>query len=180
VTGPPLSLKDIERKAEALLKGYSEPPIPVQAVAAALGLEVEAADLGEDVSGVLVVGADHGVIGVNEAHPFVRQRFTIAHECGHFVLHRSHGSLFIDKKYRAFFRDERSEQGIDAQERVANAFAAALLMPEAIVRRAAKRYAFELGDEDGPITELARLFQVSTQAMTFRLVNLGILGPQRA
>jgi Zn-dependent peptidase ImmA (M78 family) len=169
------SSKAIERKAEALLTRFKEPPIPVNVVAQLLGLEVEPADLGDDVSGILVVSGDRGVIGFNKAHPLVRQRFTIAHEIAHFVLHRSEHSLFIDKHYRAFFRNEKSAKGTDWRERAANAFAAALLMPEGMARRAAKVHEFELGDEDGPVEELARAFQVSTQAMTFRLVNLGII-----
>lgn len=172
-----LSNKTIERKAEALLTRFRQPPIPVTAIAQSLGLEVEPVNLGDDVSGVLVVSGDRGVIGFNSAHALVRQRFTIAHECGHFVLHRSEDSLFIDKQYRAFFRNEKSAKGTDWRERAANTFAAALLMPEAMVRRAARLHEFELGDEDGPVAELARAFQVSSQAMTFRLVNLGIIAP---
>jgi Zn-dependent peptidase ImmA (M78 family) len=172
-----LSSKKIERKAEALLARFKVPPIPVNAVAQSLGLVVEPVHLSDDISGLLVVSGDCGVIGFNETHPLVRQRFTIAHECAHFVLHRSEDSLFIDKRYRAFFRDEKSTKGTDWRERDANTFAAALLMPEVMVRRAAKVSAFELGEEDGPMEELARTFQVSTQAMTFRLVNLGILAP---
>ena len=174
------SLKAIERRAEALLARFKEPPIPVNVVAQSLGLLVEPADLGADVSGVLVVSGDSGVIGVNKSHSLVRQRFSVAHECAHFVLHRSESSLFIDEKYRAFFRDQKSAKGTDSQERAANAFAAALLMPETLVRRAAKVYAFELGEEHGAMAELARVFQVSTEAMTWRLVNLRLLAPARA
>jgi Zn-dependent peptidase ImmA (M78 family) len=167
----------IERKAEALLVGHRETPVAVNAVAAALGLVVEAASLGDDVSGILVVNGDRGVIGFNREHPIFRQRFTVAHEIGHFVLHRREEQLFIDKMYRAFFRDGTSRQGTDLRERDANAFAAALLMPGSFVRRAARRHHFELGDEGGPVQDLAQLFQVSTQAMTYRLVNLGIIAP---
>jgi Zn-dependent peptidase ImmA (M78 family) len=174
-----LSGRSIERKAEALLTRFKEPPIPVNAIAQSLGLDVEPADLSDNISGVLVVSGDGGVIGFNRTHALVRQRFTVAHECAHFVLHRSEGSLFIDKRYRAFFRDARSGRGTDSRERDANTFAAALLMPEAMVRRAAKAYEFELGDEGGPIADLADAFQVSTQAMTYRLSNLGILGPAK-
>jgi len=94
-------------------------------------------------------------------------------------LHRDEEQLFIDKGYRAFFRDTASGKGTDMRERDANAFAAALLMPAALVRRAAKSYHFDLGDEGGPVEELARRFGVSSQAMTLRLANLDILGPTK-
>lgn len=167
----------IERKAQRLLSHYRKPPIPVNSIAEKLGLEIEPVQLSDDISGLLVVSDDHGVIGVNKEHALVRRRFTVSHEIGHFVLHRQEEQLFIDKSYKAFFRDRKSASGSLRREREANAFAAALLMPSALIVKAAKAYEFELGEEDGPVTDLAELFQVSTQAMTFRLVNLGIFAP---
>lgn len=176
---PFLSTESIERKASALIAGYREAPIPIAAVANSLGLDVQQVSLGDDVSGILVVNPTGGVIGVNKDHARARQRFTIAHEIGHYVLHRQDEQLFIDKGYRALFRDENSSRGTDTREVDANAFAAALLMPASVVRKSARSHHLDLGDEGGPIEELARLFQVSTQAMTYRLVNLAILAPNR-
>src|ERR1041384_7945755 len=90
-----------EHRAEALLKklGLYRVPVAVERVAAGLGLQVERADL-DDVSGLLVIEDDKGMIGVNASHPQVRQRFTIAHEVGHYVLHRDQLPVFIDKKLR--------------------------------------------------------------------------------
>src|SRR5688500_17955752 len=69
--------------------GIKETPIPVEQVALRLGLQVERAALGDDVSGLLVIQDGHGVIGVSATQSPVRQRFTIAHETGHFLLHRN-------------------------------------------------------------------------------------------
>jgi Zn-dependent peptidase ImmA (M78 family) len=167
-------MKEIESHTLSLLSNFKAPPIPVNAIATSLGLDIEREGLGEEISGLLVVGNGGGVIGVNREHPLVRQRFSIAHEIGHFVLHREQVQLFIDKTYKAFFRDGKSARGTNKMEREANAFAAALLMPSGLIRRAAKSYEFELGDEGGPVDDLAELFQVSTQAMTYRLMNLGL------
>jgi Zn-dependent peptidase ImmA (M78 family) len=150
-------------------------PVPVEHLALRLGLAVERADLGRDVSGVLVVRNGRGLIGVNADQAPTRQRFSIAHELGHFVLHRIQMPVFIDtqftRPYLAAFRDATSSTGEDKREREANAFAAALLMPESLVRDAVARLALDVED-DAAIVQLAKRFDVSRQAMTYRLVNL--------
>jgi Zn-dependent peptidase ImmA (M78 family) len=166
----------LENRARQVLKqtGIDSVPVPIHLVAKRLGLLVEGAKLGDEVSGILVVEGGRGVIGYNIAHPLVRQRFTIAHELGHYVLHSSDSTLFIDEHYFAAFRDRRSGDGTDAREREANSFAACLLMPAHLLKHAIENRRLDLGDEDG-LGELARLFQVSSQAMMFRLANLGLL-----
>jgi Zn-dependent peptidase ImmA (M78 family) len=145
----------------------------VEGVALYLGLQIERAKLGDDVSGVLVVADGRGIIGVNSDHSPVRQRFSVAHEIGHFLMHRNAQDLFIDKGYFAAFRDSRSSTGEDRREREANAFAAALLMPARLVKNAVAQHRFDLGDEEA-LDALAELFQISRQAMTYRVANLGI------
>jgi Zn-dependent peptidase ImmA (M78 family) len=170
-----LPTKTIEaRAAEVLQKTDAlRIPVPVDLVAHRLGLVVEPASLGEDVSGVLVVDGDHGTIGVNKAHPPVRQRFTVAHEIGHFILHRDRSGLFIDKGYTAVYRDSTASKGEERGEIQANQFAAALLMPQDLLVEAVEHRGFDLGDEEA-LADLAREFQVSLQAMTYRLSNLAI------
>jgi Zn-dependent peptidase ImmA (M78 family) len=168
--------QDAEAQAQQLLLqfGIDEPPIPVERIVRHLGLKLEATEFGDDVSGILVVEAGRGIIGVNSSHSRVRQRFSIAHELGHFVLHSANARLFIDKKYFAAFRDSRSSTGENKREREANAFAAALLMPTDLVTRIVDHHQFDLAD-DAYVETLANLFQVSKQAMTIRMVNLGLL-----
>ena len=173
----------IEKKAEAILRETNVYylPIPVVEVARRLKLSVEAASLGENVSGLLVLRDGNGaVIGYNNSHSEVRQRFTIAHEIGHFVLHQeqTHKSLFIDKKYAAVYaRNDQSSTGENKYEIQANAFAAALLMPTDLLRTEIDLTGFDLADER-VLSELAKKFKVSTQAMAYRLANLGVLSYQ--
>ncbi len=169
------ALSNIEKQAAKILKktGIDAAPVPVHLVAQRLGLLVESAPLGDEVSGLLVVDGDMGVIGYNATHPSVRQRFTIAHEVGHYILHRADTTLFIDERYFSAFRDQRSSSGADPKEREANAFAASLLMPTHLVRREIEHQRFDLADEDA-LSSLAATFQVSVQAMAFRLSNLGL------
>ena len=169
-------MNDIEAKAQQILRRFkvTDPPVPIAEIAEGMGLELEPAALGEGVSGLLVVEGGKGKIGYNRSHPEVRQRFTIAHELGHYVLHSQTQHLFIDRSYSVYLRSGASSKGVDAHEIQANQMAAALLMPAALVRRAARSTAFDLGDEEG-LRGLARQFNVSSQAMSFRLVNLGLV-----
>ncbi len=164
----------IEKKARRLLAEarLSAPPVSVEQVADCLGIKIEPTDLGEDCSGVLVRHRDRAVIGVNWAHHSNRQRFSIAHEIGHFVLHE--GDTYIDKGYRVNFRDLEAGSGTKKEEVEANAFAAALLMPAEWVRNAFKQQPFDLTEDDG-LEMLAEKFEVSTQAMTYRLMKLRLV-----
>ena len=164
----------IESEADQLLvhTDINNPPVCVKQVAAHLGIKIEETDLGEDCSGVLVRNGDRAVIGVNKEHHPNRQRFSIAHEIGHFMLHE--GDTYIDKGYRVQFRDLESGSGTKGEEMDANAFAAALLMPAEWVKEAFYQQPFEL-TEDDVLQMLAQKFQVSTQAMSYRLMRLRLL-----
>ena len=166
----------LEQQAKQLLAdaGVDTPPVPVEQVADHLEIKIELADLGEDCSAILVRDreGDRAVIGVNWSHHSNRRRFSIAHEIAHYVLHK--GDTYIDKEYRVNFRDLESGSGTQQEERAANAFAATLLMPAAWVREAFKQQSFDLTEDDS-LEILAKKFQVSTQAMTYRLINLQII-----
>ena len=152
--------------------GVNSAPVLVEQVAEHLGVEIELADLGEDCSAVLVRNGDRAIVGVNKEHHLNRRRFSIAHEIGHFVLHR--GDTYVDKGYRVHFRDLESGSATKREEMEANAFAAALLMPAEWVRHAFNQQPFDL-NEDGGLENLARKFKVSAQAMAYRLINLEMI-----
>ena len=86
--------------------------------------------------------------------------FTIAHEIGHFFLHKDmliSDEIHVDILYRM----------TNEQEKEVDYFAGALLMNKTLLEKAYK---------DGhSITELAELFDVSVSAMTVRLDVLGLL-----
>ena len=164
----------LERMAEGLLAnaGVNSAPVDLNRVAEHLCIKIQYVDLGEDCSGVLVRNGDRAVIGVNEDHHSNRQRFSIAHEIAQFVLHS--GDTYIDKGYRVQFRDLESGSGTKREEMEANALAAALLMPAAWVRRAFLLKPFDLAEDD-VLKMLADNFNVSTQAMTYRLMKLRMI-----
>jgi len=151
-------------------------PIPVEEIAAHLGaqLSYEPFQGKGELSGMLLRDKDRAVIGVNSAHPSVRQRFSVAHEIGHLVMHE--GAMFVDQTVR-FNRDGKSSLAIDPQEIEANQFAAELLMPGNLVKAAVQKRTSKKPNipQRVLIADLAKEFQVSEQAMEFRLINLGII-----
>jgi len=167
-----------ERAAQELLDrhGIVEPPTPVADLAEAEGIVVVREPFEDDgVSGVLIREPERTMIIVNAANAPVRQRFTIAHEIGHFKLHQ--GAVYLDGRARVNFRDGLSSMATDREEIGANAFAAALLMPAPWVR-----WAFEstvlnatINSEDELAELLGARFGVSRQAMLIRLTNLGLV-----
>lgn len=164
----------IKRAVEELLAlpGADARPLPLEDIARFRGIEVvrDPLESDDDVSGFYFREGNQRVIGVNSAHPRVRQRFTIAHELGHAVLHDAEG-VHLDRTF--MFRNRVSSMAIDAKERDANAFAAELLMPESEVLEAVEADGLDITD-DREIARAARRFGVSVQALTFRLANLGL------
>lgn len=112
---------------------------------------------------------------MNANNAEVRQRFTIAHELGHLVLHKGK-RLVVDRAVRVNFRDSVSSLATDREEMEANAFAAGLLMPSAAVTDELHRIVRGRHRTDSEVVDvLAGKFQVSRSAMEFRLINLGML-----
>lgn len=173
-----MTSQPVDLRAEEILRKTDtyKVPVPIEVLAHRLKLTTEASALGDSVSGMLVVENDRGAIGYNSSHARVRQRFTVAHEIAHFILHlkrNRRSQLFIDP-FVIFRRDDSSATGNDRQEIEANRFGAALLMPATLVLKEIKKHGLDLDDEDG-LVFLAKRFKVSTAAMTYRLNALGLL-----
>ena len=168
---------DIEQKARDLINRarLTGPPVQLEELVKHLGL-LMAANLGDEISGVLVVKEGAGIIGYNRDQARVRQRFTIAHEMGHFILHHAAQNLFIDRSATSVFhRDQSSSTGDRALEVQANQFAAALLMPSDFIAEELRNAYFR--DDEEMISALAQKFVVSEHAMSLRLSRLGHVSP---
>ena len=161
-----------ERAQEILAElAITKAPVPVERVAKKLGAVVRYSAFDDTLSGMITVKEGVPIIAVNALHHPNRQRFSIAHEIGHLVLHREFitNHVHVDKSF-ALHRDERSAQGEDRLEIDANAFAAELLVPQEWLRLA---IAPEMDlDDDRALTTIARQFKVSTAALQNRLLNL--------
>lgn len=136
--------------------GVTTPPIDIAAVAAHCDLPIRyRSDLPAKVSGFLYCGPVRDVIVVNAHHSRVRQRFTIAHEIGHWYF--DDPSL----SFKGIHRDYSTypERGVDL-------FAAELLMPRPLL--------LEQWSSCTDPSTLAGRFQVSRGAMIRRLHEVGL------
>jgi Zn-dependent peptidase ImmA (M78 family) len=162
-----------QRARELRTQVDSSIPVDVEAAAQALNIAVRYQALEDSVSGILVIKQDGAILGVNEKHHRNRQRFTIAHELGHFLLHKEAADVFVDSV--VFHRDELSATGTMQQEIDANAFAAELLMPADTLKAKVGPQPLDMFD-DARVRRLATEFGVSTHAMTVRLTRLSLIG----
>lgn len=149
-------------------------PVPVEKIAKSRGIAVQYSPLDPELSGMAYVRDGLGIIGVNALHHPNRQRFTIAHELAHHMLHRKHieGAVHIDKSFNMLFRDSEAAKGTDLIEITANAFASELLMPRVFLDALVGSGGFDIDDE-AAIVGLAKKFKVSTSAMRVRLFVYG-------
>lgn len=140
-------------------------PVKVIPVAKEFGISVYVSDdMADNISGMIKKdvgrGGDSGyAIFVNDRHANVRKRFTIAHEIGHYVLHKDLiGDGIVED---ALLRATGLTNSI---ERQANAFAADLLMPWALLEQATV-------DGFSSIEAMADAFEVSNDAMSYRVLG---------
>ena len=147
---------------EVVSRYLGEAPVNLDRMAAALGLEVDRIDLFDepDVAGKIERTQAGYRITINAMDPPRRQRFTLAHEIGHYILHRDLiGDGIVDQ---GLYRSRLS----NTVEREANRYAANLLMPTSLVRAAWR-------EGDRSIAGTAARFNVSEDAARIRLQELG-------
>ena len=137
------------------------------------------AELSDGISGLIQRDRDGYAIKVSGAEHEYRRRFTMAHELGHYLLHRSildeEGGTNDNRLYRNDINGRAYNSQIeDIHERQANSFAANLLMPEEAVRRVWLEEARKCQGGVPTLTALHRRFRVSPSAMKWRLKNLGL------
>ncbi len=144
-------------------------PVDVIKIANLNDIKVFKGDLDKKTSGAIRYNKkeDRFEILVNKNDVTSRQRFTIAHELGHYFLHRD---FLKDEEVHVdtiLYRDD-SEKDEEARrrEKEVDYFAGALLMNKTLLEKLRS---------ENTITELAEIFNVSVSAMTVRLDILGLL-----
>jgi Zn-dependent peptidase ImmA (M78 family) len=140
-------------------------PVDVRNIAERCGILVQDNPVLGCSGQIAVNSSNRVVIDVNSTESQVRQRFTVAHELGHWALsHLANTGVCFRDDARSFAMAYH-----DPREVAANQFAADLLMPAAGVEWALRSY------PGTSIQNLANIFKVSGAAMEFRLKNLGLL-----
>ncbi len=166
----------IAEKVEELLVRFNirRPPVPVDKITKKLKLLLYPLPADDEISGAIIRKAGQRVIiAVNPAHHINRQRFTIAHELGHYFLHEGLEE-HVDENFRVAWRNADSSKAINWIEIQANRFAAELLMPTRFLETDLD--SLENIDKR-TVALLATKYIVSPEAMKIRLSQLGILGP---
>lgn len=141
--------------AKRVLGRYWDKILPVNpsAILYAMGVRiVYAPEL--FVSGYLDLQGGKPVVHINPRDSFTRQRFTLFHELGHYILGHDHGA-------------PDSSQDCTSYEVMADQFATEMILPSDAV--------FLYANGDYSLARMAQLFNVSEQAMRIRLERLGIL-----
>ena len=145
-------------------------PVAVDYIARRKSIIVRLLPLEEDLSGMIFMKDAATIIVVNSPHHPNRQRFTLAHELGHFELHMTEigSEVHVDKTFLAFARDAKSSMGWDRKEIEANRFAGELLVPHHMLVEELCDRDVDVEDER-LIADMAGRFEVSRQMMTFRI-----------
>lgn len=157
--------RNVARK-QLIEAGITTPPISVTKIAEINKLEIfEYSKLPDSISAL--IEPSKKVILINPSHNEVRKRFSIAHEIGHHAL-----GHFEDDSYEGNDADEVQEEYLRIKhsadkETEANEFAAELLMPLRLVKN-------EYSKGKDP-KALAKIFNVSEQAMWIRLSSLRLI-----
>lgn len=165
---PPQQRDRIKECANGILKrylAYGDAVERLTKLAKDHGVQVLEADM-YDMSGALKRESGSWKIYINRQDSSTRQIFTLAHELGHFFLHREEDEEFVDGDF-VMNRDEDAKYRRTEME--ANEFAGCMVMPEETIRR-------RLGEripDDETVVDLASQFQVSPLAMAIRLRSIG-------
>lgn len=154
--------KFVKKLADDLIKNARviEAPVSLERIIRHLqgdhSIEVQRIDIGEKVSGLLVVckkvDEDYATIGFNINHSWYRRRFTIAHEIGHFLMGHTCTS--------------RQDDGTH-NEREADLFAGEVLIPTKLI----KADFIKTPDLD----VLSKLYRVSKEALTIKVMDARLL-----
>ena len=149
--------------ARQLLKdvGVSKLPIMIKDIVNQIkkssDLSVYPWAFGDDTDGIQVTQGDSATIGYNQAQHRHRQRFTVAHEIGHFMMGHTNGNSIFDLNSKK------------PEEIEANQFAAELLMPLAFLNKEIKN-----GNKD--VKNMAQVFDVSEESVWWRLRECNLIG----
>ncbi|WP_350356299.1 ImmA/IrrE family metallo-endopeptidase [Leisingera thetidis] len=153
-----------EPERAVILPFLQHVPVKVAGIARALGLEVKSATLKPRISGQIQPSATSVSgfrIRINRHEPKVRQRFTVAHEVGHYLLHREYIGDGLEDTI--LYRSTLS----DAREAEANRLAADLILPQHLVRQLLRELGGSVTSE--VVKVMAARFEVSEAAMKIRL-----------
>ena len=137
-------------------------PLDIEKLIKRYNIEICKEDMDYDISGYIEKRGAKWVVSVNKYHSERRQRFTLAHEFAHYVLH----------KYK--FRERHNDRALfrtrefNPVEKEANDFASELLIPQ-------EKFRQYLREGIRNIADLSDKFNVSVSAIRYKAYKLGYL-----
>ncbi|MDZ4804134.1 MAG: XRE family transcriptional regulator [Candidatus Eisenbacteria bacterium] len=174
---PPVSYEDAWRLASEERKRLDLGATPAWSMLEALeervGVKILSFDAEWSLSGASLIGSHGRAIFLNRVHPQSRRVFTLAHEFFHLLVNEGGTRPHVAWAHAC----SAEPGGKPREESLADQFAAEFLMPrDAIEERIADEHPRAKSLTGTAVIHLAVSFGVSTQAMLFRLGNLGKLG----
>lgn len=147
------------------IDGYlTEYPVKLGAIAERLGVKVLLSTLPRGTSGQISKEDGDFVIRINRHEAKHRQRFTLAHELAHYLLHRERIEADGEWSENVLLRAPNQPIQIEYE---ANRLASDLVIPSHLLARATADYTGPMTSE--VIEDLAHRFGVSTAAMEIKL-----------
>ena len=145
------------------LRDDEDYPLDIEKIIKNYNIEICKEDMDYDISGYIEKRETTWIIGVNKYHSKQRQRFTLAHEFAHYILHRH---KIQDQKHQdmALFRTNE----VDSIEIEANDYAGELLIPN-------EKFKKHINNGVTKISDLADKFDVSISAIRYKAYKLGYL-----
>lgn len=139
-------------------------PLPLEELVEELGIKVEYKFSDDGIAGFY---DGNKTIYINKGHPPVRQRFSLSHELGHYLM--DHGSSFRQSLVVYDAEEKR-------KERNANLFARSILMPIDEIDKFLQTFKDKIEKGEIPFTQsLVKKFGVSIDALKVRLMTLGFI-----
>ena len=150
-----------EKEKQIIINAQQILPVKLSSIAAEMGVTVKSATLDAGISGEIKSFENSYLIRVNRHDVKERQRFTVAHELAHFLLHRDKigDGIVDDVLYRSSLSDN-----LEAE---ANRLAADILMPWDKIKDIMNSMPDKRIEEK--IEYLAKITEVSTTAVKIRL-----------
>ncbi len=128
-------------------------------------IEIINDDLSSEISGMIEYISGGFIITINKYHSYERRRFTLAHEFGHYCMHREY--LINNKSIKdvALFRSENTK---DQKEFEANEFATNILLPK-------DEFISVIKSGKTKLRDIAEYFCVSASAVKYRAYELDLI-----
>lgn len=164
-----ITIKRIEIESRKYLDKFDikQAPVPIEDIAEKMGIKISYAP-SDEYSGMLIrKEKGQALMGINSNEIKTRMRFTIAHEVAHYIFDTK-SEVAIDYRSSLNLLDKSDE------EKRADLFAANILMPKKWINLDFEKIPRGSFSQEH-LTDLAKKYKVSLEAMKYRLVNMGLI-----